>query len=167
MLRPSQTMALAHGNLFRHGWVPSQPLLVIVSLPHSLLPLPNLCSTVLSSFLPPLNFSIPSPDPPHPHPSLSLSEDVPATAHWQLRDIVCGNVPVGPAGLTIYWTEARAPLLKAGDLCPPLTLQTCHYDCYPTALCYTGCLSDPTLTFSQYNTVNKRKCYLVNFTKLV
>lgn len=79
MLRPSQTMALAHGNLFRHGWVPSQPLLVIVSLPHSLLPLPNLCSTVLSSFLPPLNFSIPSPDP---NPPTSPLPPTPSFSQW-------------------------------------------------------------------------------------
>lgn len=133
VLRPAQTIAMAHGNLCRHGWVPSQPLLVIVS---PFYPFPPLSISPLSVlFLYPPTSASPPPaslskdlwatlkkkkrrkkkreekvatPPPqrtaseqHLHSStapLSLWEDVPAAAHWQLRDIVCGNVPVGPAG---------------------------------------------------------------------
>lgn len=51
-------MAMAHGNLCRHGWVPSQPLLVIVS-PFHPLPLPSPSSPLSSpSSFPPLYFSV-------------------------------------------------------------------------------------------------------------
>lgn len=70
-------MAMAHGNLCRHGWVPSQPLLVIVSpfYPSPPLPPPALpphfpLSISLSSHS--SSFGSP-PHTPAPHPPLFLS----------------------------------------------------------------------------------------------
>lgn len=82
-------MAMAHGNLCRHGWVPSQPLLVIVSPFYPLPPLPPPAlpphfplSIALSSHS--SSFGSPPPTPRHTHThhpptSLSLSKDLQAT----------------------------------------------------------------------------------------
>lgn len=80
---------MAHGNLCRHGWVPSQPLHVIVSpfylCPPSLPPLalpPHFpLSISLSSYF--SSFSSPPPRPPH-HLSFSpqdLQATVPPLQH--------------------------------------------------------------------------------------
>lgn len=81
-------MAMAHGNLCRHGWVPSQPLLVIVS---PFYPCPPLCpptppcsplSFPPSLFLYPPTPALLAPHHLHSHPPpapLSLSKDLQAT----------------------------------------------------------------------------------------
>lgn len=155
-------MAMAHGNLCRHGWVPSQPLLVIVSpfypsppLPPPALPphfplsislsshsssfgspphthhppTPLSLSKDLQATVPSLHSSIPStPNTPPPtttsstppHPLLH-SERMFQPLHTDSSGILCVEMfLLDPQALTIYWTKARAPLLKAWHLWPPV-----------------------------------------------
>lgn len=74
-------MAMAHGNLCRHGWVPSQPLLVIVSPFYPFPPL--LISPSLGfSALPLQLFFSPHLEPPPPHHRrLSFSQQG-SSGHW-------------------------------------------------------------------------------------
>lgn len=117
---------MAHGNLCRHGWVPSQPLLVIVSPFH---PSPPLPPPALPPHFP-LSISLSSHSssfgsPPHPHsPHFSFSKQG-SSGHCSLP------TPLHP----LHTQRASSHLLHPPHL-PPFSLRGCSSRCTLTARGY-------------------------------
>lgn len=109
---------MAHGNLCRHGWVPSQPLLVIVSPFHPFLPAP------LTLISPPLHFFCPlTPALLAPHylqpnthpPSTSPLPPIPLSARI-FRPLFLSNLPLASStpSFSLRGCSSRCTLTARG-----------------------------------------------------